>query len=183
MFTRKASTFVAVLTLIALLAGCGGSSGGGKVSAASYVKSICNAVAPFEKDVTQRSNALDLSNLTNAGQGKQALQGFLSAIVADTDKAVSSLKAAGTPNVSNGSQISQALVKAFGALKTTLQQAASRANSLPTTSAAAFKTAAQSLGASVQSSMSSIGSSLNGLKSAELEQAATKEPACKSLGA
>jgi hypothetical protein len=30
--------------------------------------------------------------------------------------------------------------------------------------------------------MSSIGSSLNGLKSPALEQAAAKEPACKSLG-
>jgi hypothetical protein len=184
MLIRKASLLLLTISLIAVLSGCGGSSksGGSKVSAADYVKSICNAVGPFEKDVQTRSAALDTSKLTDASQGKQALQGFLSAIVADTDKAVSTLKAAGTPDVSNGSQISAALVKAFTALKGTLAQAASKASSLPTGSVTAFKAAAQSLGTSIQASMSSIGSSLNGLKSPALEQAAAKEPACKSLG-
>ena len=72
---------------------------------------------------------------------------------------------------------------AFTQLKSALSQAATQAGSLPVTSPTAFKTAAQALGASVQSSMGTIGSSLGGLKSADLEKAAKKEPSCQNLGA
>lgn len=181
MLIGKTASLLATLTITAALAGCGGSGGSSGVSPSAFMSSLCSTVGPFEKDVQARTSALNLSSLTNAAQGKKALQDFLSAVVADTDKAVSQLKAAGIPKVTNGSQISAQLVKAFTALKTTLAAAASKAGSLPTSSPAAFKAAAQSLGTSVQTSMSSIGSSLNGLKSPELEKAAAKEPACKTL--
>ena len=80
-------------------------------------------------------------------------------------------------------QIQTAIVGAFTKLKGALSQAATQAGSLPTTNSTAFKTAAQSLGTTVQASMSSIGSSLSNLKSAELENAAKKEPACQNVGA
>ena len=181
MLRCKLPALILTCAMTAALAGCGGSSGSSGVSASAYVKSICAAVGPFEKDVQARSSALNLSSLSNASQGKTALQGFLTAVVADTDKAISQLKAAGTPDVTNGSKIASTLVQAFSALKGALAQAASRAQSLPTTSPAAFKTAAQALGTAVQTSMSSIGSSLNGLKSADLEKAAAHDPTCKSL--
>jgi len=146
------------------------------------VKSICQAVGPFEKDVQSRSSALNLGNITSPASGKQALQGFLSAVASDTDQAVSKLKSAGSPNVSNGKQIATAIVTAFTQLRAALRQAVSSSNSLPTSSASAFKTAAIALGNTVRTSMSSIGSSLTGLKSPALEAAAKKEPACQNLG-
>ena len=177
---RLSAVILLTLASTAVLAGCGGSKSSG-VTAASYVKSICGAVGPFEKDVATRSTALSKLSASNPTQGKKALQDFLSAIVSDTNKTVSDLKAAGTPKVANGKQIAATLVKAFTELHGALQQAESKANSLPTSSATAFKTAAQSLGTSVQSSMSSIGSSLNGLKSPDLAKAAAKDSTCKSL--
>jgi hypothetical protein len=180
MRTRVHASILVVLAITALLAGCG-SSGSSSVSPAAYVKAICSAVGPFERDVRTRSSALNLSTIRDAGQGKQALQGFLNAVVVDTDAAVTKLKAAGTPSVSNGQKISSALVGAFGQLRSALHQAASNAGSLPTTSPQAFKTAAQSLGNTVKTSMSSIGSSLNGLRSPDLEKAAANEPSCKTL--
>jgi hypothetical protein len=172
-----------VLAISAALAGCGGSSSSSGVTPAAYVKSICQAVGPFEKDVQARSSALDLSTIKSAADGKQALQGFLTAIASDTDGAVSKLKAAGSPNVSNGTKISAAIVNAFSQLKGALTKAAAQAGSLPTNSPSAFKTAAQALGTSVRTSMSTIGSSLSGLKSADLEKAAKSEPSCQNLGA
>ncbi len=184
------------ISIVVAVAGCGSSSkssssGGSssssttsqstQVSAAAYVKSICSAIGPFEKDVQARSSALNLSSIKSAAEGKTALQGFLSAVAGDTDKAVAQLKAAGTPGVQNGEAISQGIVTAFTQLKTALQGAASQAGSLPTGSATAFKTAAQSLGTTVQGSMSKIGSSLGNLKSADLEKAAASDPTCKSL--
>jgi hypothetical protein len=170
-----------VLAAALALSACGGSSSSG-VSPAAYVKSICQAVGPFEKDVQARSSALDLSTIKNPAQGKQALQGFLSAVVTDTGTAVNKLKAAGAPDVSNGKQISAAIINAFTQLGRALGQASSSASNLPTSSASAFKTAANSLGANVRTSMTSIGAGLNGLKSPALETAAKKEPACQHLG-
>ena len=179
---KKASATISLLAVSATLTACGGSSSSG-TSPQAYVKAICNAVGPFERDVQARSAALNLSSIKSAEQGKTALQGFLTAVASDTDQAVTKLKSAGTPTVTNGKQIQTAIVSAFSQLRSTLEQAASSAGGLPTSSPAAFKLAAQALGKSVQTSMSSIGGSLGGLKNAELENAAKKEPACQSLGA
>ncbi len=180
---RKVVGSFAVLATVLSLAACGGSSSSSGVSAGSYVKSICQAIGPFEKDVQSRSSALDLSSITSAAAGKKALQEFLSAIVADTNKAVQQLKSAGSPNVTNGDKISGAIVSAFTQVKTALSQAETQAGNLPTTSPAAFKTAATTIGTGIRTSMSNIGNSLSNLKSADLENAAKKEAACTSLGA
>ena len=110
MVGRKAIAVLGALALTVALAACGGSSSSG-VSAAAYVKSICQAVGPFEKDVQTRSQAIsNLGSGATAAQGKKALQDFLAAVVADTDAAITKLKAAGTPNVNNGKTIEAAIV-------------------------------------------------------------------------
>lgn len=187
MLGRKASATFGALALAAALSACGSSSssssGSSGASPAAYVQSVCTAVGPFEKDVLTRSSALNLSTITNVVQGKKSLQGFLSAISADTSKAVNELKAAGSPNVSNGKAISAAIVGTFTQLDTGLAQAATQAGTLPTSSPQAFRTAAQALGTSIRTSMSGIGAGLQGLKSPELEKAAKSSAACKAIGA
>jgi hypothetical protein len=175
-------TTLALTTLV--VAACGGSSGSSGVSASAYVKSVCTAVGPFEKDVVSRSSALDLTTIKNAAQGKTALQGFLSAVAADTHRAYSRLKGAGVPNVKSGTSIANAIVGAFGQLDGTMTTAVKQAGSIPTNSPAAFKTAAQNIGATVRGSMAKIGTNLQSstLKSPALEQAAARESACKTLG-
>ncbi len=168
----------------AAIAGCGSSGGSSGVSAKTYVTAICNAVAPFEKDVVARSSALDLTTVKGPAQGKVALQSFLTAISADTDTAVTKLKGAGTPNVKNGKQIATAIVGAFTQLSTAMHTAVRESKSLSTTNATAFRSGATKLGNDVRSSMSNIGSSLqsNTLKSSDLQKAAASASACKSLG-
>jgi hypothetical protein len=172
-----------VLAVGVLVAGCGSSSSSSssKVSAADYVKSVCSVIGPFEKSVQNRSNQLNLASIKSAAQGKTALQTFLNEVASDTSHAVTQLKSAGVPDVSNGKQISTGIVNAFTQVKGDLTSAAARAGSLPTASPQAFKTAASALGSGVQTSMNSIGTSLGGLKSPTLEAAAAKEPACKAL--
>ena len=178
-----------MLLISITVASCGGSSsnsgsssGSSEVSSATYVQSVCQAIVPFKQTVQSRSSALrNLNGVKSPAQGKQLLQGFLTAVASDTDKAVTKLKAAGTPDVHNGKQVSQAIVSAFTAVKTALSKAASEAASLPTTSPQAFRSAAVQLGTSVQTSMNGIGNSLGGLKSPDLESAANKEPACQPL--
>ena len=180
---RRTSTIFGVLATSVALGACGSSSSSSGVTPAAYVKSICQAVGPFEKDVQSRSNSLNLAAVKSPAEGKTALQGFLNAVAADTDTAVNKLKGAGAPTVTNGKQISTAIVSAFTQLRSALGQAATSAGALPTTSPTAFKTAANTLGTNVRNSMSGIGSSLGGLKSPALESAAKKEPTCQNLGA
>jgi hypothetical protein len=171
---------LAVVGVVAVLAGCGGSSSSA-VSASTYVKSICSAIGPFEKNIQARSKALNLASITNVRQGKTALLGFLVAMVTDTDRAVAQLKAAGTPDVGNGKQIASGVVGAFARMKGALAQAAKRADSLPTNSPTAFKNGANKLGNNVESSIGGISAGLAGLKSPELEKAAAGDPTCKTL--
>jgi hypothetical protein len=182
------TSLAAALAAVLALAACGGSSSkssstSATVTPAAYVHSVCQAVGPFETDVVKRSSALNLSTISSPSQGKSALQGFLSAIATDTKQALSKLKAAGTPNVKNGKQIAGAISNAFAQLDTTMSSAVGQAQALPTNSATAFKSAAQKLGTTVRTSMASIGTNLQSgtLKSPELEQAASKDTACKSL--
>ena len=183
MVGRNTAGLLGLLFISITLASCGSSSSSSSgVSSATYVRSICQAIVPFKQTVQSRSSALrNLNGAKSPAQGKQLLQGFLTAVASDSDKAVTKLKAAGTPDVHNGKQVSQAIVSAFTEVNAALSKAASAAGSLPTRSPQAFRSAAVQLGSSVQSSMSGIGNSLGGLKSPDLENAANKEPACQSL--
>ena len=148
---------------------------------AAYVREICDAVGPFERDVQSRSAALQGETIGDARAGRAALISFLGAVVADTEAALSRLAAAGNPAVPGGADIQSRLMGAFTALKDDLESAQSQADGLPVNNAAAFRAASVSLGSNIQSSMRGIGSSLNGLQSPALEAAAASEPACRSL--
>ncbi len=174
----------ALLFVILVCAGCGssgpsGSSGSSKISAGTYVKSVCSAISPLERDVVSRSSALNNSTASNAIQAKKTLRGFLNAIEQDSEHAVSQIQSAGTPDISNGKAVSGAIVRAFSQLRDAMKVAVTRAASLPTDSATSFNSAAQALTTSVRGSLGNIDAS--GLSNPELEKAASKEPACKSL--
>jgi hypothetical protein len=181
---NRISTIAALMLTTVAVAACGGSSGSSGVTPSAYVKSVCMAVGPFEKDVVSRSSALDLATIKSAAQGKTALQGFLTAVAADTNQALAKLKSAGAPNVKNGKAIAGAIVGAFSQLNGTMKTAVQQADSIPTNSPTAFKNAAQGLGSTVRTSMTKIGTNLQSstLKSPQLERAAAKETTCKTLG-
>ena len=167
-----------VLFALALCAGCG-SSDSSKVSASNYVKSVCSAISPLEKDVVTRSSALNNTTAANATEAKKTLQGFLTAVEQDSTQALSKIQSAGTPDISNGKVVAGTIVKAFTELRDAMKLALNKSHSLPTGSPAAFKTAAQALGASVRGSLNNIDSS--GLSNPDLEKAAASQTACKSL--
>ncbi len=183
MGSRKLGGALVALVCALAAAGCGGSSGSSSsgITAGNYVKAICSAVGPFEKDVAARSNALNSAKLTSPQQGKKAVQGFLHSVSSDTDQALTKLQAAGTPNVDNGEQISTTIVSAFKDLKQAIGSASAQAKSLSTTSPQSFKNGANKLGDTVRSSLSGISNSLGKLQSADLAKAAAKEPACTAL--
>jgi hypothetical protein len=171
---------IALVVTVAVCAGCG-SSGPPKVKPASYVASVCSAISPLERDVATRSSALNNTTATNAVQAKQTMLGFLNAVEQDANRARSKIKSAGTPDIDHGDTVATTIVKAFTQLRDAMRGAANQANSLPTDSPASFKAAASALGARVRKSLTNIDAS--GLRNPELVKAASKQPACQSLGA
>jgi hypothetical protein len=159
-------------------AGCG-SSGPAKVNVASYVKSVCSAISPLERDVSTRSKALNGSASTNAAQAKRTLQGFLTAIEQDSEHALSRIRAAGTPDINHGSAVSAAIVRAFTQLRDAMRSASTKAGALPINSTPAYNAAAKALNVGVRASLNNIDPS--GFSNPDIEKAAAKEPACKSL--
>ena len=169
---------IGLLTVLAVCAGCG-SSKSSKVSTAAYVKTVCSAISPLEHDVVTRTQALSGATASNAVDAKKTLQGFLAAVGKDADQAVTRIRAAGTPDITNGQSVAADIVKAFTQLRDAMHAAAGKASSLPTDSPSAYKTAAQALNTSVRGSLNNIDA--NGLSNPQIEAAAAKEPVCKSL--
>ena len=64
---------LALLIVVSLCAACG-SSDSSKVSAASYVSSVCSAIAPLEQDVVTRSAQLKNTAASNAAEAKRNLR-------------------------------------------------------------------------------------------------------------
>lgn len=168
----------ALVIVLLLCAGCG-SGGSSKVSAGTYVKSVCSAISPLERDVVTRSSALNNSTATNAAEAKRTLQSFLNAIEQDSEHAVSQIRSAGTPDISGGKTVSGAIVRTFSELRDAMKVAVTKSQALPTNSASSFNSAAQALTTSVRGSLNNIDAS--GLTNPDLEKAASTEPACKSL--
>ena len=178
---RGAAVLACVLVVAMSLAGCGSGSPT-TVSPTAYAKVLCDAVAPFERDIANRQSALDPTKMKTPTQGKAALQSFLATIAVDTSHAADRLKASGAPDVTHGAAIANAFAALFARLKTTLAAAATQARQLPTSSPTAFKTAATQLGTDVRTSMSNLGSGLSDMRSPQLIAAARKVGDCQSIG-
>jgi hypothetical protein len=175
------SRALALVLSVAVLAGCGSSSG---VSASTYVRAVCNAIYPFEHNVVVRESelALSLSAIKTPAEGKSVLQAYITGVAKDTDAAIAKLESAGSPDVKGGKQISTAIVQAFTRVGSAMHAALRQANALPTTNQAAFTQGVHGLVASL-SSIRGISQQLQSspLKSPALVKAAGQEPACKNL--
>jgi hypothetical protein len=167
-----------VASAVLFFSACGGSS---KVSPRAYVRSVCTAVGGWLSQIKGLQSQLTVKPPTTPVQGRQALQSFIAKVIIATDQTRSQVKSAGVPDISNGQQVSSALVSAFDQVKGALAQARSQANQLSISSPTAFNSSATQLGSTVQQTLSGIGSGLSGLRAPSLEKASSQTPACQSL--
>lgn len=176
---RKAGATVCALVAAVCLAACG-SSGPGVVPAATYARSFCLAVRPFETDLAQRSQALGQDQTGSPTHQKAELTSFLSGLADDLRTAVKRLNGAGTPKVPRGSAVAHSITQAFTRVETKLRSAGKEMAGLPTGNQAVFTRAANQVLLGVRSSVAGIGRS--GTRSAALETAARKVSACQAGG-
>jgi predicted lipid-binding transport protein (Tim44 family) len=170
------------LLLSACGGGGGGVAGGGKVGAQQWMKSACTSIGSWVKDIQKRVTTVSSQNPSTPQEGKKVITDFFDAVISDTGKLIDELNVAGTPDVDNGDQIEAALISTLGKAKSLLEQARTRVSNLPTNNSQAFVQAVQAMGKAVQGAFQKAGQQFSNLRSPELEEAASKEPACKTIG-
>ncbi|MDE3069759.1 MAG: hypothetical protein KGJ43_03430, partial [Acidobacteriota bacterium] len=102
--------------------------------------------------------------------------------VTGSERVLQRLRAAGVPDVQSGQRIATALVATFQRAAAELGALRPQVAALPTGSEA-FRAAATRLATSLNGSLTGIDSGLQGLRSPQLEQAAARSAACRSLSA
>ncbi len=184
-WARKMVAVAAVAGLV--LVGCGkgaGSATGGAttVSATAYVAKLCGGFTGWQKAVQTRASNLskNLSPTDTVQERKTALADYLDGLVADTDDLIQATTAAGIPDVSGGEAAAHRLTSAFQAVKTALQKARDKVDTLPT-HVTAFQTATEQLANDITDSLTRIGNSLNSLSQGDLDKAFSANPTCQKI--
>jgi hypothetical protein len=129
------------------------------------------AVAQYQRSVASAKTIADV---------KTQLQSYLGTMVSTADRFLSQIKAAGTPNVSNGKQFATTLLSAFQQVRTAFAQAQTQIGQVPTNSVTAFRSAATSVRATLSQADARI-SSPGLTRNAQLRAASLKEPTCEAL--
>jgi hypothetical protein len=182
MFRARAKVASVVLSAGLLLGACGDGGGGGE-AAQSYATSVCTAFSTWVQDITSRNETLtqSLNPQSTPAEGKEQLQIFLDSVIQDTDKLISSVDAAGVPDVEGGQQAATQIKQAAETAKTSFQNARTEVEQLPT-DPAGFQQGAQQIGGEIGSSLSGVGEQLRSRsQSEEIRQAFEESPACAQL--
>jgi predicted small secreted protein len=179
---RRPPRRLLIATILAgglLLTGCGGSS---QVDASRYVKSMCTAFGTWKNTIQGAGVALQSSGAASASRpvAKTDYRHFVSALVTATRRAAGALRSAGTPAVSGGRQLANRLTAAFDAATRRLSHAETEARAIRTDSASTFQLGAGAVTSEIKSALEVIAAVSPG-RSAQLRQAAGKEPACQVL--
>lgn len=171
---------IATALVAVAIAGCGGGSSG--VSAASYVKSLCTALGTWKNEIQSAGLALQSSGAGTASPAvaKRDYQRFVSALLSATQHATNTLRSAGTPAVTRGTQIAGGLTRAFDRAGTELSRANTQAAAIPTRNTSVFQIGAATVTAQIKAALQGIATVTPG-QSAQLRTAATKSPACQAL--
>jgi hypothetical protein len=164
------------------LAGCGSSSS--KVSAGSYVKSVCTTATSWYRTIQVAGTQLQASvhNSKSLSKAKNAYVAFVDSLLHATQRAAQHLKNAGIPSVNGGKKISNELIHAFENAQRGLEAAAAQVRKAPTNSSTAFQTATGHVQATVQRALEGL-SALAPQKNPQLHAAALKDPSCQRLRA
>jgi len=179
---RKVAPSLCALLGAVAIAGCGGSGGGSgpTISAGAYASAACTAMKPILADV--KSADKTLSSATSATSIKADLVKYLNTVGNDWGVAAAKLKAAGTPNVTNGAKLASSIVVGLIKLGGTLHNLAGQANALATTNVNALTAAATNLERESLAAMANVNNLTSGPEESKaLASAVKNSAACKAI--
>jgi hypothetical protein len=199
----KLRTTIAVAVTAVLLAACSSSSSSSSSTAAgssssavtsasasgtsdaatTYAESVCTDITTWQKAVKSESSSFqqDVQSATSPDDVKNALVGFLTAVVADTKTMVDDIQALGPPAVDGGADVHAAITQALTGVQTLFQTALDNVKSLDTSNQAALAASLQKIATDMQSGTKDLQDALSGIQNQDLDAAFTNAPACASL--
>lgn len=180
---RSTLAAVGIGSALALgLAGCGG-GGGDTVEPSAYASAICSGMTTYGEAIS--SAVADLQSAIGDGATPEdrqaALVAYVDAIDLATGDMVSASDSAGTPDADNGERLSEALTKAFNAMRQAASDARPRAAELEAADQAAFGTAAQELLQPIEDGFTSVEKEVEDVDSEELDAAFDTAPGCADI--
>ncbi len=174
---------VSVVLAAGLFAGACGGDDGGNEAAQAYASSVCTAFSTWVQNISQRNQTLtqSLTPQSTPSEGKEQLQIFLNSVLEDTDQLISSVEAAGVPDVEGGQQAATQIRAAATSARTSFENALNQVDQLPT-DPAGFRAGAQQIGSQIGTSLSGLGQELRSrAQSEEIRQAFEDSPTCARL--
>jgi hypothetical protein len=183
MLTNRSRAAVAAALLVSLafvLSACGG--GQSTVSPRAYARTVCGSVGAWQRHIRSRTDQMtaSLGSDVSPQKGKEVLGTYLDGVIRETDQVIDDLNNTGVPDVKGGQTVASKFVGAFESVRTTLRNARSAVDRLPTGDRTAFKEAASKIGDDIQSSFSSVSSSLSGVGGPDLDAAFNAEKSCQA---
>jgi hypothetical protein len=182
-----------IATVVAMpLAACGGGSGSGggggaaksqQTSAASYVHQICQSISGFETNVTageSKLNAQSSGSSPNLAKLKTTVTAFFSSAARASATAKVQIDKAGTPAVTNGPRIRNALLTAFQKFSDSFNSAAKQSKTLDASNPTQFQAETLKLQQQLTTTSQGVSATLNGLGTS-LDAAAKEDSACASI--
>jgi hypothetical protein len=177
---------VAALAAVVLLAACGAEDGG-DTKPVEYARSVCSGLAGWRDGVAADSAELtrSLGAAADVTTVRARYTRFFSAAVRRTDQLISTVSAAGAPDVDHGNGYSRHLTSALKQARTGLATAQRSFGRLPATDLAAYAAGARKIRDSLGAVFGRVGSTLDQLGGTytdhDLNQAFATEPACQRL--
>jgi hypothetical protein len=163
-------------------------SGSGNDQVDAWASQVCGSVGTWLTGINDRGAQLntDVQSVADLGAGRDLLVTFMEDVVGLTDAMLSSVEAAGAPDVENGDQLAADLLAALQPVKTTFEGAVVEAQNLPIDDPNTFSAAATELGNSITNSQGDFQAAFDALQaeydSPELNQAFATVPECAQLG-
>jgi hypothetical protein len=185
MSTLRPTALLASLTAAAALAGTAAAAHATpRPPADGWTAQICTAVTTWNNAIVSRTHSLSVKdNSVRALHG--ALTGFLQGIVDDTDTMISTVDNAGIPSASHGTDVAHGLHQGLTILRGYFAQDLKRAQRLSTTNRRKFAAGATAIANALGQQTRLVTTTFDALgtkyRSAELDAAMNRVPACQSL--
>ena len=178
---------VPALVTTGLVAGSFGTAHAAKVAPEKWAPKFCNAVAGYEKTISDKSDAMSsaLDTTTDLAGARAQVVTFLGDMVTAATTAKRQIQDAGSPSLPNGSKIAAAFAKGLGASAKVFAKAKAQAAKISTTSVEAFETDGKKVGTDLSAAGDHLSKSFSGIakldKGKKLEAAVKAAPECASI--
>ncbi len=175
------------MVVVGGLTACG--AGAPQVQARTWAGTFCRSFAGYEHTIDGLGARLDsglrTTPSTDLAARRQALVGYLTAVVAQTDGLSQALTNSGTPNVPHGSQFVVNVEHGFHQFRQTVAIAGHHAARLPARDPEAFSTAISRITTTIQAgsqqSRATIAHARSTYGTRQLDLALTGTPACQAI--